>query len=743
MSDNYVTVGDIRIHPLLHQLVAKEIAPNTGVAPAHFWEAMGRLVRDFAPRNEALLRKRDAIQALVDNYILEHAGQEWDAGAYTAFLSQIGYIVPVGPRFEVDTTNVDDAISITPGPQLVVPVDNARYALNAANARWGSLLDAFYGTNAGPPETNGAEKGKSYNPVRGARVFEYVHKFLDTYFPLKQGSHNDATAYKVQEKNLSVKLNNGATTLLRDSAKFVGYNLNPEGVAKDILLKNNGLHVHLVIDRSSSVGKAHSAGVKDVLLESAVSAICDCEDSVAAVDAEDKCQVYRNWTGLMKGTLEERFTKGGKTVTRKLARDKTFVSPSKALPYPAQVNLPGRACLLVRNVGMHLMTDMILDKAGRQVPEGLIDAMITALAALHDLKPGSSKKPLDLLNSRSGSMYIVKPKLHGPEEVAFTVELFERVEQELGMPNNSIKMGIMDEERRTTVNLYECIRQAKNRCIFINTGFLDRTGDEIHTSFYAGPMCLKADIKTAPWRVAYEHWNVDVGLAVGLVGKGQIGKGMWAQPDEMAKMVQEKGGHPKSGATTAWVPSPTAATLHALHYHETNVLNVQRRLQQQGSRAKLADILLPPLLSLKSGALPTKEQIVAETENNAQGILGYVVRWVQSGVGCSKVPNTQNVGLMEDRATLRIASQHIANWLYHGLLTEEDMRAIFKKMAVVVDRQNEGTRGYRPMAPSYSGNGFRCAIEMVTDGLRCPNGLTEHTLTRFRRMEKSMPKAKL
>jgi malate synthase len=630
---------------------------------------------------------------------------------------------------------VDDEIACTPGPQLVVPVDNARYALNAANARWGSLLDAYYGTDAGPPETDGATKGGAYNPVRGAKVFEYTHAFLDKHFALSGGAkYGQVTEYTIgSNKALSCKLSSGGVATLAVPSKFVGFNKASDGSLSSVLLVNNKLHVEIVIDRASAVGKTHQAGVKDVLIESAITAIADCEDSVAAVDAEDKSVVYRNWTGLMKGTLAEKFTKGGKQLTRKLREDKTFTSAADG----SAMTLPGRVVLLVRNVGLHMYTDMVKTDTGRLVPEGLVDLMVTTLAALHDLSPKSAK-PANLRNSRTGSMYIVKPKQHGPEEVAFTVETFGRAEQEFGLKPNTLKIGIMDEERRTTVNLGECIRAAKYRCIFINTGFLDRTGDEIHTSFYQGPVGSKADIKKAVWRKAYEDWNVDLGLETGLLGLGQIGKGMWAAPDNMAEMVKTKGEHPKSGATTAWVPSPTAATLHVLHYHETNVLDVQKGMLAKGRRAVVGDILTAPIMTPAEVSKLTEAQIIHEVENNAQGILGYIVRWIELGVGCSKVPDIDDVGLMEDRATLRIASQHIANWLHHGIVSEEQVMDVLKRMAVVVDRQNAGQAGYRPMSPEFNNNGFKCAVEMIFAGLSAPNGLTEFTLTKYRRMEKEL-----
>ena len=620
----------------------------------------------------------------------------------------------------------------------MVPVDNARYALNAANARWGSLLDAFYGTDAGPAETPGLEKGTSYNPARGAKVFEYAHAFLDEHFALAGAAkYGDIKEFRVSAENskqasLSVVLKDGAVTGLADAAQFVAYNLGTDKSASSVVLKHNGLHAEIAIDRASPVGSTHAAGIKDVYIESAITAIADCEDSVAAVDAEDKATVYLNWCGLMKGDLSASFQKGGKTVTRALQQDKAFESAADSGATSYMV--PGRACLLVRHVGLHMFTNAVRTQHGREVPEGLVDLMVTTLAALHDLR-----KPSGLRNSRTGSMYIVKPKHHGPEEVQFTCDTFAFAEKAFGLAANTLKIGIMDEERRTTVNLKECIRVASERCIFINTGFLDRTGDEIHTSFRAGPMVPKTAIAGATWRVAYEDWNVDVGIATGLLGRAQIGKGMWAAPDNMAEMLKKKGGHPKSGATTAWVPSPTAATLHAIHYHETNVHEVQMELASGGKRAKLSDILIPPLLADPKSL--SADAIQKDLENNAQGILGYVVRWIELGVGCSKVPDVNNVGLMEDRATLRISSQHIANWLHHGIVTEEQVMTTFKRMAQVVDGQNQNQEGYRPMSPGFDNNGFKAALELVFSGVECKNGLTEYTLTKYRRMEKALLKS--
>uniref|UniRef100_A0A7S2WGG4 Malate synthase n=1 Tax=Mucochytrium quahogii TaxID=96639 RepID=A0A7S2WGG4_9STRA len=724
----YKNIGSIKVHHTLVEVVEKEIIPGTGIAPQSFWGSLEKILNEFAPENEGLLRKRDSIQAQIDNWYLQHSkNSKYDAAAYAAFLGEIGYIVPEGPDFKVETKNVDPEIACTPGPQLVVPVDNARYALNAANARWGSLLDAFYGTDAGPPETAGLEKGKSYNPKRGQKVFEYAHEFLDAHFGLAGGAkYGDVQEFRLNgsKKSLECVLKNNRVVNLAQPSQFVGFVVTPSGLG-NILMKHHGLHVEIQIDAKSQVGSTHPAGVKDIMLESAITAIADCEDSVAAVDAADKSVVYRNWNGLMKGTLAEKFTKGGKEMVRKLNPDKRFTSVATGAP----LVIPGRVVLLVRNVGIHMYTDAVKFVAtDREVPEGLVDAMVTTLAALHDLK-GTAKQEK---NSRTGSMYMVKPKQHGPEEVAYTVRMLGRVEQELGLARNTIKVGIMDEERRTTVNLKECIRAAKERCIFINTGFLDRTGDEIHTCFRAGPVLPKADIKKAKWRTAYEDWNVDIGIETGLVGVAQIGKGMWAAPDNMKEMLEKKVSEPRAGATTAWVPSPTAATLHVFHYHQVDVLAVQRKLEAGGRRALLSDIITPPMLDRQLSA----DEIQHELEDNLQGLLGYIVRWIELGVGCSKVPDINDVGLMEDRATLRISSQHIGNWLHWGIISEKQLIDTAHKMARIVDKQNASQGGYDPMSPKFSNNGFQCALEMIFNALDCPNGLTEHTLTKYRRAEK-------
>jgi malate synthase len=713
---NRIQQGSLQVDSTLYALVNEQIIPGTGIKADGFWSSFEDIINDLSPKNRALLAKRDKLQEQIDSYHRERSGQPLDQAEYKAFLHRIGYLVEEGDDFQISTENVEPEIASQAGPQLVVPIMNARFALNAANARWGSLYDALYGTDV-ISEEKGAERGREYNPVRGSKVISYARELLDNVAPLNGASHKDTQAYAIG-RSLTATLNNGEQVTLMDDTQLVGFQ-GSASAPTAILLKHNSLHLEIQIDAQTAIGQQDAAGVKDILVEAALTTIMDCEDSVAAVDGTDKALAYQNWLGLMKGDLQDTFEKGGKSMTRHMNPDRCYTSINGG-----EIALKGRSMLFIRNVGHLMTTPAILDKDGSEIPEGIMDGMITSLIAMHDL---SGNGPLR--NSTANSINIVKPKMHGPEEVAFTSELFSRVEDALGLERNTIKVGIMDEERRTSVNLKACIREARERIVFVNTGFLDRTGDEIHTSMEAGPFAPKGQLKTMTWIGAYEDQNVDIGLACGLPGKAQIGKGMWPEPDNMAKMMEAKLGHPMAGANTAWVPSPTAATLHALHYHQVSVPNRQEELRSR-TQASVDDILTIPLLGEQQ---LTDDDIQRELDNNTQGILGYVVRWVDQGVGCSKVPDINDTGLMEDRATLRISSQHIANWLHHGICSKEQVMETMQRMAAIVDQQNASDPNYHRMAADFDNStAFAAACELVFEGRAQPNGYTEPVLHAMR-----------